>query len=437
VRAHVGGSADAACDAIGAEAYATGSRVAFARTPDVHTAAHEAAHVVQQRGGVQLKGGIGTAGDAYEQHADRIADLVTAGQSAEAELDRAPGGGGGSAAVQRIGNAPGGDTEQMHADIYGDPSLAHAAMGGSPAYKDTVNYMTSGAFWWAKYKGQQPTAAILTEWLDYFYFHEPRPLDYDHDDRCEFNGSTAYFTANVASIFTADARGAAALTYDWAAVKTQVDARLAPMRAARLQQEKLINTGKAPGPSNEPKSPAPGKDQDTSTQTSIQWMFVPATVHKELKPGGEKSTDKPVEQVTGQWTQQFHKDGSAGGELFAGGQVTLTADRTAQQVHVQQVAVTAGGQWVIPLLHDFIELQAVAQILLGATIQPGVAVNGAMTASRILAGAQAAGGANVVFNVPGTDKKFQIVVQGQGSTSVGSGTPTADASVSVGVTFVL
>jgi hypothetical protein len=347
--------------------------------------------------------------------------------------------GGAPAAVQRSPAGPGSDTEQMHADLYGDSSLAHGSMGGNaaPAYKDTVSYLTSGTFGWAKYKGQQPTAAILLEWLDSFMFHEPRPLDHDHEDRCEFNGSTAYFTANVASIFVADARGAAALTYDWAAVKAQIDARLAPMRAARLQQEKLINTGKAPGPSNEPKSPAPpGKDQDTSTQTSIQWMFVPATVHKEIKSGGEKSTDKPIEQVTGQWTQQFHKDGSAGGELFAGGQVTLTADRTSQQVHVQQVAVTAGGQWVIPFLQDFIELQAVAQILLGATIQPGVEVNGAMTASRVLAGAQAAGGANVVFNVPGTDKKFQVVLQGQGSTSVGSGTPTADAGVGIGVTFV-
>ncbi len=40
---------------------------------------------------MQLKGGVGETGDAHEQHADRVADLVAAGQSAEAELDRAPG----------------------------------------------------------------------------------------------------------------------------------------------------------------------------------------------------------------------------------------------------------------------------------------------------------------------------------------------------------
>src|SRR4051812_32750316 len=160
----------------------------------------------------------------------------------------------GAAPVQRLAKTPIGDTEQMHADIYGDSSLAHAPTGGggaaAPAYKDTVSYLTGAPFDWAKYKGTQPTVAILAEWLDSFSFHEPRPLDYDHDDRCQFNGSTEYFTANVASVFTADARGAAALTYGWAAVKAQIDARLAPMRAARLEQEKAINTGKAPGPGN-------------------------------------------------------------------------------------------------------------------------------------------------------------------------------------------
>jgi hypothetical protein len=92
VRAEVGGAAADASRAIGAEAYATGDRVAFASAPDLHTAAHEAAHVVQQRGGVQLKGGVGEAGDRYEQHADAVADAVVAGRSAEGLLGQmAPG----------------------------------------------------------------------------------------------------------------------------------------------------------------------------------------------------------------------------------------------------------------------------------------------------------------------------------------------------------
>ncbi|MCB9561623.1 MAG: DUF4157 domain-containing protein [Kofleriaceae bacterium] len=82
VRASIGGAAAAASAALGAEAYATGDRVAFASSPSLHTAAHEAAHVVQQRAGVHLKGGLGEAGDTYEQHADAVADAVVRGDSA-------------------------------------------------------------------------------------------------------------------------------------------------------------------------------------------------------------------------------------------------------------------------------------------------------------------------------------------------------------------
>ena len=105
VKAHVGGEAATASRAIGAEAYATGDHVAFAAAPSLHTAAHEAAHVVQQRGGVHLKGGVGESGDAYEQHANAVADAVVQGKSAEALLDPYAGAGTGSATstgVQRF-----------------------------------------------------------------------------------------------------------------------------------------------------------------------------------------------------------------------------------------------------------------------------------------------------------------------------------------------
>jgi hypothetical protein len=69
-----------------------GDQVAFRGTPDLFTAAHEAAHVVQQRGGVQLRGGVGQAGDRYEQHADAVAHAVVRGESAEALLDAHAGG---------------------------------------------------------------------------------------------------------------------------------------------------------------------------------------------------------------------------------------------------------------------------------------------------------------------------------------------------------
>lgn len=86
VQAHVGGAAKDASEQIGAEAYATGDSVAFRQQPDVFTAAHEAAHIVQQQAGVNLPGGVGQAGDAYEKQADAVAAKVVAGESAESLL---------------------------------------------------------------------------------------------------------------------------------------------------------------------------------------------------------------------------------------------------------------------------------------------------------------------------------------------------------------
>lgn len=98
VRAHVGGEATAAAQSMGAQGYATGNQVAFQRAPDVHLAAHEAAHVVQQRAGVHLKSGVGEAGDAYERNADQVADRVVQGLPAD---DLLPATGGGGTGVQR------------------------------------------------------------------------------------------------------------------------------------------------------------------------------------------------------------------------------------------------------------------------------------------------------------------------------------------------
>jgi len=86
VRAHTDDAAIAANAEMGSQAYARGNDVAFGGAPDLRTAGHEAAHVVQQRAGVQLKGGVGERGDAYERHADAVADKVVAGGSTEALL---------------------------------------------------------------------------------------------------------------------------------------------------------------------------------------------------------------------------------------------------------------------------------------------------------------------------------------------------------------
>jgi hypothetical protein len=86
-KSHIGDEASLGTSAMNAEAFASRNSVAFARPPTLHTAAHEAAHLSQQRAGVQLAGGVGVAGDQYERHADAVADLVVQGRSAEALLD--------------------------------------------------------------------------------------------------------------------------------------------------------------------------------------------------------------------------------------------------------------------------------------------------------------------------------------------------------------
>lgn len=90
VRAHVGGLAAESAGALEASAYASGSDVAFSAAPDLRTAAHEAAHVVQQGHGVTLDGGLDQPGDVHEQHADRVADAVVRGESAAPLLAELP-----------------------------------------------------------------------------------------------------------------------------------------------------------------------------------------------------------------------------------------------------------------------------------------------------------------------------------------------------------
>jgi hypothetical protein len=93
VRARSDAAAQASSDAIDARAYTAGSNIVFGTpSPDLHLIAHEAAHVVQQQAGVQLKGNVGEVGDRYEQHADAVADLVVQGKSAQSLLDTMAGG---------------------------------------------------------------------------------------------------------------------------------------------------------------------------------------------------------------------------------------------------------------------------------------------------------------------------------------------------------
>jgi len=156
VQAHTGGEAAASTRDMGAEAYASGNHVVLGeRGGDLHTVAHEAAHIVQQRGGVQLKGGVGAEGDQYERHADAVADQVVQGKSAEGLLD--PYAGSGSASSAPAGGATqrkvtvGGKKEDRYAggtDLT-DVEAAWGAIKADPRLKDI----------------QEAAKAVLTTWI--------------------------------------------------------------------------------------------------------------------------------------------------------------------------------------------------------------------------------------------------------------------------------
>ena len=102
VKANIGGNATEAASSMGASAYASGNQVAFGSTPDLHLAAHEAAHVVQQRSGVSPSGGVGAVGDSFEQNADAVADRVVQGKSATDLLPESSSAGAATPAVQHF-----------------------------------------------------------------------------------------------------------------------------------------------------------------------------------------------------------------------------------------------------------------------------------------------------------------------------------------------
>jgi hypothetical protein len=86
-QAHTGAAAQAASESLGANAFTTAGHIAFAAPPNLRIAAHEAAHIVQQRAGLSLDGGVGRIDDRHERHADAVADRVMRGESSEALLD--------------------------------------------------------------------------------------------------------------------------------------------------------------------------------------------------------------------------------------------------------------------------------------------------------------------------------------------------------------
>ena len=104
-------------------AYASREKVAFRGYPDLHTAAHEAAHIIQQRRGVRLKDGAGRKGDPYERHADAVADRVVQGKPVETLLNRSPGSDGSAGGALQFKDTPDGRSSYSARgcamDVYG------------------------------------------------------------------------------------------------------------------------------------------------------------------------------------------------------------------------------------------------------------------------------------------------------------------------------
>ena len=140
VRMHVGRTSSEACERLGAAAFATGSSIAFRSDPDLWLAAHEAAHVIQQRHGEGPPAGLDSPGDRHEREASAVADRVVAGKSARDLLPRGEGraAGGAGGAVQRYtietlgaGRAQVGETKQTalfgSQTLYATPGLISGA----------------------------------------------------------------------------------------------------------------------------------------------------------------------------------------------------------------------------------------------------------------------------------------------------------------------
>jgi hypothetical protein len=123
VHAHVGGPAAEAATAVNASAFATGDRVAFKEPPSVGLAAHEAAHSIQQRAGVNLPGGISRRGDPYEQQASLIGARVAEGKPVGHLLPQSNGSAPHRPVIQRQDDAgapaaPGGAPQNAAAQSY-------------------------------------------------------------------------------------------------------------------------------------------------------------------------------------------------------------------------------------------------------------------------------------------------------------------------------
>ena len=215
MREHTGAVAGSALDALDAEGYTRGGRMALGGAPDLYTQAHEAAHGVQQAAlgeRMALAGGIGVAGDRYERQADEVARAVLRGESAQALLDRGVAGPvqvhadpvGTTAPVQmrrkkhsraaapRPGNAPGQDLPAAEqeavelADLAAQPEAQAPAGGVDPQeLAEALDQVQQAAGEAADLAGQPDVQAPAAGSMDISPFE-------DHQDPDQFVANPVY-----------------------------------------------------------------------------------------------------------------------------------------------------------------------------------------------------------------------------------------------------
>ena len=124
VQAFRGSDARAAAGQLSAHAYTVGNRIAFGDAgPGRELVAHELAHVVQGRGGLQTKSALSEPGDALEREADAVAARVAGGQSAHDHVARYE---GQVTRQARWGRAEG--TAPLRKATWGNPAAAGATI---------------------------------------------------------------------------------------------------------------------------------------------------------------------------------------------------------------------------------------------------------------------------------------------------------------------
>jgi hypothetical protein len=305
--------------------------------------------------------------------------------------------------------------------------------------------------------GYDAATIPLIDWLSFYEFKPRRPPD-PNAEGCSFNmwgGSSASF---VADTFVAEA-ARAGRHYDPGAIRTQVKDHLRWRSGFSTESEiEWSNANQAapgtirPSSAGTVRSPTAPDAGGGGPQLTIGLQFN-LTKHRDVQTG-ETSTDPPALQLSGQVTLPLHKDDEPGWELSAQASVSfglarkdgrweIAGEPSIDPNSIRVTGVTsaqgaAQAAWVLPLIKQTLQFQAFAQLVGGVNWDQVPAGGSASAGSPAVLTlrrdpmAQVAGGAQLVYTVPGTGKHLQLFTQVQASGTTSGQGRTADAQVGWG-----